>query len=177
MSIPKHVMIDLETMGQGCDAAVVAIGAVRFGKAGITETFYKKIDLEDAALFGGLDPSTVVWWLKQSDAARAELTGGDGLHPPEAARLCAEFIRRSGGDVQIWGNGSEFDNVILKNFMIATEVRVPWEFWNNRCYRTIKHMYPHIKATAHGTKHNALDDAIAQAEHLLEIAKQTEIKL
>ncbi|MFM9673750.1 3'-5' exonuclease, partial [Streptomyces galilaeus] len=71
----NHVMLDLETMGQGNNAAIVAIGAVFFepttGEIG--DTFYRKIDLESAAQYGEIDPNTVLWWLKQSDAARAEI--------------------------------------------------------------------------------------------------------
>ena len=51
-----HIMLDLETMGKSSDAAITAIGAVWFDKT------------------GEIDPSTVVWWLKQNPAAQLEMT-------------------------------------------------------------------------------------------------------
>lgn len=50
----KHVMLDLETMGSGPRAAIVAIGACCFepetGRIG--ETFYQAIDLESSVDLG-----------------------------------------------------------------------------------------------------------------------------
>lgn len=74
--IVTDVMLDLETMGQGPDAAIVAIGAVSFdleaGKLG--SEFYTVVDLTSSVEAGGkMDPSTVLWWLQQSEQARSEL--------------------------------------------------------------------------------------------------------
>jgi inhibitor of KinA sporulation pathway (predicted exonuclease) len=47
-------------------------------------------------------------------------------------------------------------------------MQAPWKFYNDRCYRTLKAMYPHIKMPKRtGTHHNALDDAISQVNHLI----------
>jgi exodeoxyribonuclease VIII len=61
----NNIMLDLETMGIQSDAAIVAIGAVRFdletGKVG--ESWYSPVDL-DSSLHLGLTvtESTVQWW-------------------------------------------------------------------------------------------------------------------
>jgi len=47
----------------------------------------------------------------------------------------------------------------------------PWYFWNDRCYRTMKSLYPQIPMERDGVHHNALDDAISQARHLMAILK------
>lgn len=169
----RDVMIDLETMGNTPQAAIVAIGAVAFsiedGQLG--ETFYTTVDLANAVASGGvMDAGTVLWWLKQSDAARAELT-----RPNAALRLDTalfDFNRWMShvcdcNDVRVWGNGAAFDCVILASAYRATGINLPWNFWNERCYRTVKALHPDIKLERTGTHHNALDDAKSQAAHLL----------
>lgn len=45
----------------------------------------------------------------------------------------------------------------------------PWDFWNDRCYRTIAAMHDR-RRFQQGVHHNALDDAKSQVEHLIQIA-------
>ena len=71
----------------------------------------------------------------------------------------------------MWGNGAEFDNVILSQAYKNVEKEVPWQYYNNRCYRTVKNLFPHIEMERVGAHHNALDDAKSQAEHLLGIIR------
>lgn len=173
----KNLMVDIETMGQGSNAAVVAIGAVMFDNTGLGDRFYIQIDLKQAAHFGEIDPDTVLWWLKQSDDARKALTEGDRRLPLEAIALLEHFINRYGPGVKVWGNGSDFDNVILGNLFKKLDIDIPWKFWDNRCYRTVKNLYKDVKMQRTGTHHNALDDAVSQAEHLMLIAQEKGIAL
>ena len=75
----KHVMLDLETMGNGPRAAIVSIGAVFFdpltGELGAE--FEAAIDLRSSAKSGEIDPDTVLWWLGQGEEARAGLIKGE----------------------------------------------------------------------------------------------------
>ena len=73
----NNVMLDLETMGLGPNAAIIAIGAVMFDPETMQlgSEFYRIINLESAVAAGGImDAGTVMWWLEQGAAARAELT-------------------------------------------------------------------------------------------------------
>jgi exodeoxyribonuclease VIII len=79
------------------------------------------------------------------------------------------FLSRYGEDVKIWGNGASFDNVILANAYRRNDLNIPWKYYNDRCYRTMKSLAPHIKMEREGTHHNALSDAISQANHLIRI--------
>ena len=66
MNKMNNLMLDLETMGNTSDSAIIAIGACYFDpKTGKIEgEFYKEISLESAVKYGGkVDPSTVVWWM------------------------------------------------------------------------------------------------------------------
>lgn len=178
----NHVMLDLETMGQGNNAAIVAIGAVFFepttGEIGAS--FYQTIDLESAAKYGEIDPSTVLWWLKQSDEARDEITRLDTYSLPDALAEFTQWIEQieSFKARIVWGNGSSFDNVIIENAFKAVRYRKPWAFWNDRDVRTVvelgrtlKGLDPKKDMSFEGTAHNALDDAIHQAKYVSAIYK------
>jgi exodeoxyribonuclease VIII len=166
----KNVMLDLETMGNSSNSAIIAIGAVVFDEENLRldDKFYVTIDLKsniDAGL--QVDPDTIMWWMKQSDAARSQFE--DTTHGLEAA--LAAFSTWIPGDAIVWGNGAAFDNVILGNAYKALGLNQPWAFWNDRCYRTVKSMYPEVKMKRLGTYHCAVDDAVSQAAHLMEILK------
>ncbi len=71
----------------------------------------------------------------------------------------------------MWGCGSDFDNVVLANAYTMCGLKAPWNFWNNRCYRTIKARYPEVEFERVGVYHRAVDDARSQALHLMKIEK------
>lgn len=73
----NHLMVDLETMGNGPYAPVISIGAVFFdpntGETG--EEFSVNISLESSMRYlARPDASTILWWLEQSEEARKSLT-------------------------------------------------------------------------------------------------------
>lgn len=168
----KDVMIDLETMGNGPSAAIIAIGAVSFDikEQKLGAEFYCKISLESSVKAGGvMDASTVLWWLQQSEEARAEFKEKgaqihDALHD---FQLWMDSLHIDIKERKVWGNGATFDNVILRSAYNNCSMKTPWEYFGDRCYRTVKNMYPHIKMERTGTHHNALDDAKSQAVHLM----------
>ena len=169
----EHIMLDLETMGNGPDAAIVAIGAVAFNpdSGQLGPEFLALVDLESSVASGGvMDPSTVLWWLRQSAPAREAFTAP--AQPIQEALVSftawVESIAPS-DKIKVWGNGSEFDNVILAGAYRRARLPLPWQFWNNRCYRTVKGMFPGPKIARTGTHHNALDDARSQAVHLCQL--------
>ena len=162
----NKIMLDLETMGNGTNAAIIAIGAARFGNGEITDEFYTLVDLSSAVAAGlEMDASTVMWWMKQSDDARKQFER-DGIALKDALKQFAEWI---GKDAEVWGNGAAFDNAILSNAYRKCGIERPWKFWNDRCYRTVKSMHPDVKLVRQGIYHRAVDDAKSQADHLMRI--------
>lgn len=168
----KNVMIDLETLSTAPNALILSIGLVDFDitKGGINNDAHIRIRYEDkaAAEDFDIDPDTVLWWFQQSDQAReALLVDPECLH--DALISIEEFIPK---DADVWGNGSDFDNVILANAYRSYGYPSPWHFSQNRCFRTVKNLFPEVKHTSvTGVEHNALDDAINQAAHLFKIYK------
>ena len=168
----QHVMLDLETMGTGSNAAIVAIGAVEFDLNTLTigESFYRKVDLQSSVESGGaIDASTVLWWMKQSDEVRRALYEDTEDCMVTLQAFLDWMIDHEA--VYVWGNGAGFDNVILREAYKRLDVIEPWLFYNDRCYRTIKALRPDIKMERVGTHHSAIDDARSQALHLLEIVR------
>ncbi|HIE9760012.1 TPA: 3'-5' exoribonuclease domain-containing protein [Klebsiella variicola subsp. variicola] len=174
-----HVMVDLETMGKKHNAPIVAIGAVVFDPAtgSIGESFYKVVCLESSVNWGAvIDPSTVIWWLKQSSEARSASVNDDAIPLLDALLQFREFVSDNvaGGSkkAQVWGNGASFDNSILRSSYDCIAEDYPWEYWNDRDVRTMVELghainYEPQKAIPfEGERHNALADAIHQARYV-----------
>ncbi len=170
----NHLMVDIETMGNGSNAAIMSIGACYFDpKTGeIGKTFHREINLASSAAYGcELDASTVIWWMDQDDAARAKFKRNgkaDGL-----LMVIADFMEFAKGfNTQVWGNGATFDNVIIKNAAAECSVDVSWKFWNDRDVRTIVELGkvigidPKRDIPFEGVAHDALDDAKHQAKYV-----------
>jgi DNA polymerase III epsilon subunit-like protein len=173
------VMLDLETMGTGPQAAIIAIGAIEFDldTRTIGERFYAVVDLASSVAAGGImDASTVLWWLQQSTEARAAFAE-KGEHIAKVLLQFSDWMAGRGktSDVRMWGNGAAFDNVILASAYRRNGTRQPWEFWNDRCYRTAKALNPHKGTQRVGTHHNALDDAESQALHFIDITTAADL--
>lgn len=170
----RDVMIDLETMGTTPGSAIVSIGACFFDRAigAIGDTFEASISLKSCVAAGlTLDPDTVMWWLGQSDAARGKLTGTTGRPLADELFSFAGWLRRvATGPVRPWGNAASFDCGLLAEAYRAAGMDIPWKFWDERCYRTLKEENKHVPYVRTGIPHHALSDAISQAQHACAIA-------
>ena len=169
----NDVMLDLETMGQGPNAAVVAIGAVAMDleKGTLGTQFFRIVNLESSVAAGGeLDPSTVLWWLRQAEEARMIFRkDASTVSISEALLAFSAYLSTQGPHVKVWGNGASFDNVILRRAYQRLGLHEPWPYWDDRCYRTMKGLHPKIGMDREGVHHDALCDAVSQAKHLLKI--------
>jgi 3' exoribonuclease, RNase T-like len=167
----KNIMLDLETMGSHHNSPIISIGAVSFGPKGLGEEFYKKISLQSSMQYGMRpDASTILWWLKQDEKVRGEFK--DNMNEEDVKIVLDKFsqwCREQDEDPIMWGNGSDFDNMILASSYRMCEMRQSWGFYNNRCYRTLKNLFPEVKCGKNEGKHNALEDAKCQALHAVDI--------
>lgn len=177
----NHCMLDLETMGNGNRAAIIAIGAVIFDVHNVEQDgFYAQVSLDSSVRQGlEMDTSTILWWLQQSDAARAAFKGNESAESLIVVlNDFANWLSRwNTSRIQMWGNGAAFDNTILSAAYRKCGIEQPWKFWNDRCYRTMKALFPNVECNRFGTHHNALDDARTQAWHLIEICEKHGVQL
>ncbi|HFX4628097.1 TPA: 3'-5' exoribonuclease [Escherichia coli] len=168
-----HLMIDLETMGKNPDAPIISIGAIFFDPqtGDMGPEFSKTIDLETAG--GVIDRDTIKWWLKQSREAQSAIMT-DEIPLDDALLQLREFIDENSGEffVQVWGNGANFDNTILRRSYERQGIPCPWRYYNDRDVRTIVELGKAIDFDARtaipfeGERHNALDDARYQAKYV-----------
>jgi hypothetical protein len=173
----RRLMVDLETGGTKPGCPVFAIGAVFFSS---TEPEWK-----GPAFYGicarkqdGLveQEDTMAWWAKQNEQARkliADIEKPDCATLPETLKAFATWCHAhcEPDQLQVWGNGADFDNVILSAAYHYAGLQQPWGAYKGRCYRTLKSLRSDIKLMRTGMHHNALDDALSQAEHAVRIMK------
>jgi len=167
-----HCMIDLETLGTKPGCVVFSLGACVFNAHGVHDAFYRIISVKpQLAVDLRVNPDTLGWWMTQDEGARRELTAAlvGGGQPGEVLdEFNLWFRTRQIGPV--WGNGAGFDQPILTTMYQRFGREVPWKFSNERCFRTLKNLFPEVQAPAStGTHHNALDDAVWQANYAVRI--------
>jgi|AntDeeMinimDraft_6_1070357.scaffolds.fasta_scaffold03534_6 DNA polymerase III epsilon subunit-like protein len=176
----RDIMIDLETLGTSADAIILSIGAVRFDLEAGTVTdpegaggFYTELDITDQQDYERrISASTLQWWMGQSKEAQS-------VFEPDAPKqtlysalsnLC-RWIAPDKHATYVWSNGADFDLPMLVHAYTALNLVLPWEPYAGRCYRTYKSL-PGARAVAVprlGLHHNALDDAVFQAQHVCAI--------
>lgn len=168
----NELMIDLETTGFKVGCKVLSLGAFGFDKNGNQVEFYRRFAIgpqDEAGLTD--DASTMDWWQRQSPEARAEAFGGTTDPATGLGEFKQWFLENYStskyDNFRVWSCGLDFDFPILQNFMQTFGYNFPWFFWNQYDYRTIKNLFPAIKADEGNiAKHTALEDAKAQMRGL-----------
>ena len=169
------LMTDLESMGQTPGSAIVGIGACFFDTSTgqIGKTFYRAVNLATAMRVGlTVDASTVMWWMGQNEAARNAIRFS--TYPiDQALSEFSEFVQETAGtQARIWAKGPSFDAGLLSAAYRACALKQPWHYMNERCVRTLVARNPAMPEQARvGEAHNALDDAVHQAQWLINIAE------
>lgn len=166
----NRVMLDLETYARGPHALVLSFGACFFNEEEVGDSIYMILSREDQWGKREIDADTIKWWNEQDTELRSALL--DAPQTPVIAALNAftgfiEAYADAPDSVEVWGNGADFDNVIMSTLYSDFGLERPWPYNGGRCYRTIKNLVIPFGADDlpqfEGTKHNALDDAVYQA--------------
>lgn len=129
------------------------------------------------------DASTVKWWNEQRAEAQAAFAD-----PIDLKLACASFDKWLHDvcplappiglppDIRLWAHDPHFDVSILEAVYHAVRLPTPWHYRAPRSLRTIADAAGMTRddfaAFNHGTAHNALDDAIAQAGIVCEAYKR-----
>jgi DNA polymerase III epsilon subunit-like protein len=163
-------MIDIETLGRKAGCVITSIGAVKFNLDGLADSpFYCRIDIADACERLGLrmDADTVMWWMRQNEAARMEIAAQPGV---QLDAVLGQFTSWLGEVDEVWCKGASFDFPILKEAFDRVGVEMPWKYYQERCARTLMALDP--PATKGVVSHRADDDAIAQANEVIRILRR-----
>lgn len=182
----NHIMLDIETLGDVSGSIITSIGAVQFdintGETG--KEFHKYIDIQSSYEAGlKMNPSTVLWWLGQTDEARQGLINGNKQGLPIVNALhefgqwlswCPKPITRDfykPRDLYTWGRGPRFDMGILADAYRKLNLPIPWDTRREMCVRTMEFLHPDIKKgtptvdTGHGSNGMGLHDAILDCKY------------
>lgn len=166
------VMIDLETLGTGSDTPVVSIGAACFNTKtkNVGATYYAILNL-DEQFRRGRQPtqSTVKWWIGQGEKAQ-KVFAEPGRSVEEVLLEFAKFYKDHTDPKTsfVWGNGSSFDISIMEHLYNSYGIPIPWFYNKVLDLRTFKKFVANnAPIVNNGISHNALDDAIAQAQYVM----------
>ena len=164
------VMIDLEMAGTYVGCRILTIGAVAIQGNQIADSFYVAIDPSALANAFIDDPEAMDWWEAQTMEAKHAAWGGS-TQPDAALDIFSEWLASLGNkdELEVYGNGADFDIPPLVHYYRSFMKEIPWHYYNVRCYRTIKNLFPHITIEDNPNKHNALQDATYQARHLISL--------
>lgn len=168
----NEVMVDLETLDTGPSAIILSIGAVKFDldKGTIDdEGFYASISVDSNLAQGRtMSESTLLFWLKQPKEAQV-VFHEPKIHLEDALNQFTEWLGHA--KFRMWGNGPAFDLVKVADAYRSFGWDHPWEFWNERCVRTYRSLpgAEKVPKVAPAVAHHALHDAVAQAQHVINI--------
>lgn len=169
-----HLMLDCETLGTKPSAPIVSLGAVFFNEhtGEIGPTFYRTVHLATSVRLGFvIEPEAVLFWLEQPDEARNAIRF-NAVTAEDAFVDFVDWVAENGpakGDLRIFAASPAFDCVKVEAHLKALELPVPWFYWAERDYRTIRERNRVVEEAERVGHHNALGDAIHQAEHLIKI--------
>jgi hypothetical protein len=144
-----HVVLDLETLSTRRNASITAIGAVAFHwpmRDGQQPGFHIVVDPALSPESLHLDPGTISWWMRQTDAARDIYDDAIYNRMPlvDAIRMFNKWVDYVRGEnhldmpVFLWGDGSDFDCTILENAAREVGVELHSRYSEYRDCRTVR---------------------------------------
>lgn len=164
-----HASIDLETLGNTTNAAITQIGVALF-ELETGDIHSQKNILVGWRGEGHVNASTLAWWFRQGDEARARMA--ESLEHPSTLSGALSQLRSltDWSTVEgVWGNGATFDVTILDSAYQRDGGESPWPFYAARDMRTIVDLAEKLRGFDKksieriGVHHEAADDAAHQA--------------
>lgn len=181
----KDILIDIETLGTSPGCIVLSICAVPLSIDDIEnidieaaksrrDIFYKTLDVNTSLNDGfSVDTATQEWWATSTSDEAKMAAYKNPSDPASVIVGLSNYIADIRGDVytriKIWGNPPRFDLGILEEYFDCYGIKVPWNHWEERDYRTVNNL---CKVSVERTKppankeHIALYDALYEASHL-----------
>ena len=171
-----HCMIDLETLGNSHDAAIIQIGWCLFDQEKIFESGQRTVHFEDALKHGKVTPSTLAWWMQQSEEARKSVITP---HKNDTLAVALQaFVQtlenrwgkeeHNGQRVEHFWAHATFDFTILSNAFKSVGIENPIGFRQCRDLRTLDMLADAATIenwpVREGVHHTAIDDAVHQAK-------------
>ena len=168
------IMIDIEGLGTGPDAAILTIAAQSFDPFGTgyyDRQYYARITLESQEN-RAIQQDTIDWWATQPAESRDEAFAEDNRIPlDQALDELGKLIWKS---KRVWAQGPTYDINILEHAYKSYGKSLPWQFYNVRDARTIYSLWPELPKPP--TSHHALEDCRRQIDMLQATLKHLNVK-
>ena len=159
-----ELMIDIETFGRDNRSTILSVGVTVFSEFRDdpkSDTFYTKLPLQPQLDKGRtVDANTIHWWLEQEEDIPLEL--GNDMET-SLGNLYTFLMAHKGR--KVWAHGTTFDIIKLETLFSDFGYNTPWDYWNIMDCRTVTNL---INCRSKSNNHNALDDAINQAQWILD---------
>ena len=166
-------MLDIETLSTDSNGVIVSISVVQFDMetGEIGEIFEVGVGLKQQIASGAImDPDTIIWWLEQSKEAQTQLLALPRRKVVDVLNAFNDWINfnfEEVKDVNIWGNGATFDNVMVRNLYRRHGIRFVLPYWCDKDVRTLTYLNGidtrDFKFV--GTKHNGIADCLHQIKY------------
>jgi len=157
----KHMMIDIETLDTATTAVVLQAGWCLFDEDNVGGPVVMGLDLDEQLRKGRtVNAETLKWWMQQPDIAREKVFMPEKVYPIADLATRLRMILHNGTVDHVWAHGPQFDIATLKH-LLGCE---PWHYRSIRDTRTLADLAPSAHKPAPITKHDAGDDAVAQAQ-------------
>lgn len=161
-----HYMIDIETLGQGSEAMVLSIAAVKFDEEKVIKTIELYPDLIEQQSRGQrIDIDTLIWWQNNREILSTYLATAR-----KSVNFCfhqlAFFLSDREKDTQIWCKSPRFDLQILENLWKTYPLL--WDYRSQGDVRSaeFKLKQKQIPLTRPEQSHNSLSDCLAQVANV-----------
>ncbi len=181
------IMMDLETLDLS-PRSVVTQCAFIATSIDDPETEMRRVDQylpvqPQIALGRVMSFDTVLWWMKQEDAARSRFIENSGSDMEELLALVrsihrklTEVIDQAGGKqfVELWARGPQFDVVNLESLFVDCGLKAPWAYDRVMDLRTTMRLAGVSSADVDNsgiTSHIAVDDCRFQLRCYIEAMK------
>jgi hypothetical protein len=141
------IMIDTESLGLSSKCVVTQLALLAYDLddpeeyLALEEQF---LPITPQTILGReINGDTVLWWMKQSDAARAMFEQNSGNDYPELYAKTAHFfdhiktLTEDRSEVEIWARGTDHDISILKSLAEDLNLTLPWKYDTVRDLRTL----------------------------------------
>lgn len=168
-----NLMIDLETLDTKATSVIVSVGVCAFDVHGIHDKEYFVLECQEQLDKGRtVSFDTLEWWFSQSK----DVTDAVFNQPNKTS--VAAFLDKlvyfcSKNNVRkVYAQGTDFDLPKIYGLYDDYNKEHPWDFWLARDTRTVYDFMKGSKPTRVGTHHNALDDAVYQAECVIVALKE-----
>lgn len=170
MSAVTRFMIDIEGLSLKHDSIIAQLACCEFDfeRLGARTMFFTNVDVISCEALGmKSDADTFMWWMKQSDEARAGIISQlNAQSIYSALSALTGYIKTTAQDpdnIDVWAKGPQYDLAVLETAYHLTGLKCPWKYNQWRDVRTAVSLFGAESAKG---EHNALTDCGIQIQAL-----------